>query len=593
MNVASRIHALAPPGGICISERVYDDVRNKPDIHARDLGQQSLKNVDHPIRVYSVVLDGVPIAASAPSTIAVRTWLARRLVVAGAVALVSALAIVIWRFGPLRSLMPGPSRSTPGSQTVTLAVLPFANLSASKDDEYFSDGVTDEIRGDLSKIAGLQVAARSSSFAFKDRNEDAARIAALLHVRNLLEGSVRRSPDKLRIEVELIDATSGFTIWSERYEKDMSDVFGIQSDVAKSVAQSLRVKLLPDVKARIDRRPTENLEAYNLWLQGRYYMQQFTGQSAGKAMQCYTAAIEKDPKFAQAYQGLGDAYGVASSWTIAPRTAIPRARSYYEKALQLDETLAEAHANLASWVLFPYDWDWPGAEREFKRAIALDPNSAAGHADYGLFLAYMGRLEDALPELQRARDLDPLSAETVVEIGSAFMYLREYARADEYFRQAIAMAPDYYDSYWYRGWNLICQAKTADAVPVFEKAAALAPDFTQTQMSLGEIYALAGRRAEALRILDHFKDLSTHQYVDAAAFWTIYFGLGENDSPSNGSKRDTRKEAVIWSHSRGLSTMMFAPIRGSRRFTKRWGYPHRSGMEGAENITSPTREGSA
>ena len=333
----------------------------------------------------------------------------------------------------------------------------------------------------------------------------------------------------MRIEVQLIDATNGFTLWSERYDEKMADVFQIQTDVAQSVAQSLRVKLLPAVRARLDKRPTENLEAYNLWLQGRYYLQQFTGQSAGKAMECYARAIEKDPKFAQAYEGLGVAYGIASSWTIAPRDAIPRARSNYEKALQLDETLAEAHSGLALWVLFPYDWDWPGAEREFKRAIALDPNSSVAHTGYGTFLAYLGRLEDAVLELQRARDLDPLSPDIVVDTGMAFMYRREYARADEYFRQAIAMAPDYWDSYNQLAWNLVCQAKTADAVRVFEKAAALAPDFAQTQYALGYIYAATGRRAEALRILDHFKDLSTHQYVDAIAFASIYRGLGEND----------------------------------------------------------------
>lgn len=246
-------------------------------------------------------------------------------------------------------------------------------------------------------------------------------------------------------------------------------------------------------------------------------------------MPYYTLAIEKDPKFAQAYEGLGDAYGIASSWAIAPRDAIPRARSYYEKALQLDETLPEAHAGLAFWVLFPYDWDWPGAEREFKRAIALDPNSSVAHADYGSFLGYMGRLEDALPELQRARELDPLSPDTDVDTGIAFMFGREYSRADEYFRQTIAMAPDYYWSYWNRGWNLMCQGKTAEAVPVFEKAATLAPDFVLTQMSLGTIYAKAGRRAEALRILDHLKDLSTHQNVDAGTFVSIYHNLAESD----------------------------------------------------------------
>ena len=521
VNVASRIHALAPPGGICVSEHVYDEIRNKPGMVARNLGKKNLKNVSRPIRVYALQVVGEDLSTGRMP--------GKRMAIGGIIsALIVAIAAAYFYRAQIRTAMPLRAPPANGGQA-TVAVLPLSNLSADKNDEYFSDGMADEIISQLSKIPGIQVAARTSSFVFKGKSEDAAEIARLLHVRNLLEGSVQRSAGKLRIEVQLIDATNGFTLWSERYDEKIADVFQIQTDVAESVAQSLRVKLLPAVKARLDKRPTEDLEAYNLSLQGRYYLNQFTGQSVGKAMECYTRAIEKDPKFAQAYQGLGDAYGIASSWTIAPREAIPRARSYYEKALQLDETLAEAHANLALWVLFPYDWDWPGAEREFKRAISLDPNSAPAHGGYGWFLGYMGRLEDALPELQRARDLDPLSPETVVNIGEAFMYGREYARADEYFRQAIAMAPDFYDSYLYLGWNLVCQAKTADAVLVFEKAAALAPDFTQTQMGLGFIYARAGRRAEALRILDHFKDLSTHQYVDPVAFWTIYFGLGEND----------------------------------------------------------------
>jgi adenylate cyclase len=522
VNVASRIHALAPPGGICISEHVYDEIRNKPGVRGKDLGKKQLKNVSRPIRVYALQAVGEDLSTG--------SRFGKRVAMGAIVSalLVAIVAAYVHR-AQIVTVMPLRAPATNGG-LATVAVLPLSNLSADKSDEYFSDGMTDEIIGQLSKITGIQVAARTSSFVFKGKSEDAAKIASLLHVRNLLEGSVQRNADKLRIEVQLIDATNGFTLWSERYDEKMADVFQIQSDVAQSVAQSLRVKLIPAVRARLEKRPTDNLEAYNLSLQGRYYVRQFTGQSAGKAIQCYSQAIEKDPKFAQAYQGLGDAYSNASSWTIAPRDAVPKARSYYEKALQLDETLTEAHSGLALWVLFPYDWDWPGTEREFKRAIALDPNSAAAHAGYGWYFGYLGRLEEALPELERAREIDPLSPETVVNIGEAFMYRREYARADEYFRQAIAMAPDFYDSYLQQGWNLTCQGKNAEAVPVIEKAAALAePDFTQTQMSLGGIYALTGRRAEALTILEHLKDLSIHQYVDPVAFWSIYFALGEKD----------------------------------------------------------------
>jgi adenylate cyclase len=555
VNVASRIHAVAPPGGICISEHVYDEIRNKHGMRAKDLGKKQLKNVSRPIRVYALQVVGDDLSAG--------SRVGKRVAIGAIVSalIVAIVATYVYR-AQIRTVMPLRAPAANGGPA-TIAVLPLSNLSADKNDEYFSDGMTDEIIGQLSKITGIQVAARTSSFVFKGKSEDAAKIAGLLHVRNLLEGSVQRSASKLRIEVQLIDASNGYTLWSDRYDKQMSDVFEIQSEVAESVAQNLRVKLLPAVRARLDQRPTENLEAYNLWLQGRYYVQQFTGQSALKAIQCYTRAIEIDPKFAQAYQGLGDAYGTASGWTIAPRDGAPKARSYYEKALQLDDTLAEAHANLALQVLFYYDWDWPGAEREFKRAIALDPNSAVAHFDYGYFLADMGRLEDALPELQRARELDPLSAETVDQIGIAFMYRREYARADEYFRQAIAMAPDYYNSYLNLGWNLMCQAKTAEALPVFETAASLAPDFTPTQMSLGSVYAHAGRRAESLKIIDHFKDLSTHQYVDEVAFWSIYFSLGENDLAFKWLEKGYADRSGYMT---GLNLPTYDPVRSDPRF---------------------------
>ncbi len=243
VNVASRIHALAPPGGICVSEHVYDEIRNKPGVVARNLGKKNLKNVSRPIRVYALQVVGEDLTTGSK--------LGKRFATG---AIISALTVAIvaayvYR-AQIRTVMPLRAPAANGGQA-TVAVLPLSNLSADKNDEYFSDGMADEIIGQLSKIPGIQVAARTSSFVFKGKSEDAAKIASLLHVRNLLEGSVQRSAGKLRIEVQLIDATNGFTLWSERYDEKMADVFQIQSDVAQNVAQSLRVKLLPELRARL------------------------------------------------------------------------------------------------------------------------------------------------------------------------------------------------------------------------------------------------------------------------------------------------------------------------------------------------------
>jgi adenylate cyclase len=528
VNVASRIHALAPPGAICVSEHVYDEIRNKPAMAARYLGRKRLKNVSRPIGVYILSGGGSDSATVAEASLWARV--ARRSAVLAGIGALLLTAVAVeyfrwWRIPKLPSWPPAPAIVQAARATV--AVLPFANMSASKDDEYFSDGVTDEIRGDLSKIGGLQVAARSSSFAFKGQNEDARKIARLLHVRNLLEGSVRRSADRVRIEVELIDASSGFALWSERYDEQMADVFRIQSTVAENVAEKLKVRLLAGEKQRVEKRPTDNLKAYSLYLQGNYYMSQWSEESAAKAMERFGSAIEKDPAFAQAYAGLGAAYALASDWTMAPRDAMPKARAYEEKALAIDPDLAEAHTWLGI-VLFQYDWDWPGAERELKQALSLDPGSAGAHGGYGFFLSERHRYDEALPELERARKLDPLWPEHLVRMGGLFTNRRDYDRADQYFRQAIDMAPDYYDAYLYRGWNTYCHRGAAAAVADFEKAASL-DDFTQTEIALGDVYARVGRRAEAVRILDRFRQRSAHRYVPAIALFGIYWGLGDKD----------------------------------------------------------------
>src|SRR5215472_8346250 len=527
VNVASRIHALASPGGICISERVYDDVRNKPEIQVRDLGQKTLKNVVRPIRVYMLEDAG---------GLSRRPWELGNgrsvFAVCFAAVALSILAIGAYAYrDAIRSAL-APRLVEAGKPTV--AVLPFANLSGSKDDEYFSDGVSDEVRSDLTKIAGLQVTARTSSYAFKGQNEDVRKIARLLSVRNVLEGSVRRSTDRVRIEVELIDATSGFSLWSETYDREMADVFAIQSDIAQGVAYNLRVTLLPGEKARVERKPTDNLEAYNLYLRGVYDSELAGGSGTGgspmKAIDSFSAAIAKDPNFAAAYVMRAGAYGLAGLFTLPQRESVSKVKADVERALALNETNGEAHAILAFYVYFLYQWDWPAAEREFQVALKLNPDHPLIHFCYGYYLSALGRFDDSLREKLRARELDPQNPIWVGMTGDTFFNARKYDQALPYYQQQMAMAPDFSWGNWARGWTLLKLKGDRGAFVRDEEQAVALADVPQNQSALAYAYTLAGRSDEARRILrQKFEEASKRQYVDPGYFALTYFALGDKD----------------------------------------------------------------
>jgi adenylate cyclase len=526
VNVASRIHALAPPGGICISERVYDDIRNKPGMQVKDLGRPTLKNVARPIRIFELQID-----ATADEPPYSRWRISRRTTIGASMMLVAFIAIFLGY--PYRSqLMPsrtmrGRSDSVPsGGGKATVAVLPFANLSADQNDEYFSDGMTDEIMGQLSKIAGLQVAARSSSFQFKNKNEDATKVGGMLHVGHLLEGSVRRSAGRIRIEVELIDAASGFTLWSERYDEQPADVFEIQTAVAQRVAEKLRVNLLANERERLERKPTANLEAYNQYLLGRFYFAQFSEEGWTKAIECYSRAVQLDPNFALAYEALGEAYGMASSFTLPPREATPKAKASIERALALDDTLGGAHGAMAYDVLYSYDWNWPAAEREFKRALELDPSNAQTHGEYGEFLTSMSRFDEALKERFLARDLDPLQAQSLVGIARVYREARQYDKAMDWLGRAIEMTPGSWAGYQIRATIFDLKGDMAGALRDAAKADSLAHS-PFTKSLLGGLQARTGRRDEALKILAELKQLAARRYVDPICFVDVYFSVGD------------------------------------------------------------------
>src|SRR5262245_1006561 len=373
VNLASRIQGVADPGGICISRPVFDQVRNKVDVPLVPLRSAQLKNVQVPMEVFRVASSSQAATAASPTRRAVRR--------AAALLVAATVAAGVWGLWAQRE------RRTTGSDRPmpSIAVLPFVNMSASAENEYLSDGISEEITGVLSRIAGLRVAARTSAFVFKGRNEDIENIGRQLHVGTVLEGSVQRAGNRLRITAQLIDAGNGYHLWSDTYDRDVADVFAIQSDVAERVAEALEVELGMETREQIRRPPTQNVEAYQLYLKGRYYTSRYTREAMAKGMEYFQQAIALDPSYALAYTGLGYYYAVSDDAPLPPREAITKMREAAEKAVAIDPTLGDAHGQLAA-VRWWWDWDAAAAEREYRRAIELQEQSVLTHGLFALFL---------------------------------------------------------------------------------------------------------------------------------------------------------------------------------------------------------------
>src|SRR5437870_4572932 len=429
----------------------------------------------------------------------------------------------------------------------SIAVLPFVNMSADKNDEYLSDGVSEELITALSKITGLQVKARTSSFAFKGKNEDIQKIGELLHVSHLLEGSVAKAGNKLRITAQLIQASDGNHLWSETYDRDMQDIFAVRSEVAQKVAAILKVRLLGEDKKQLDKKPTENLEAYNLYRQGRYYGDQVSEEGIKKAIPFFEQAIQKDPRFALAYAGMADSYVAAADAFIAPREAFSKAKEAALKAIELDDTLAEAHTSLGL-LHYHYDWDWAAAEKEFKRALVLNPQSAWSYALYAQFLGGMGRVDEANEQGRRALEIDPLSVTARWCLGWAFL---NAGRSDEAIEQISKAMERNRNSAWARpfwGRAYLTKGMQKRSIDEMETARRDGPDDVFVLALLGYGYAVTGRPADALKVLQRFDEMEKHRYVSRAARVYVYAGLGDKDKAFEWLEKayQERSDALAW-----------------------------------------------
>lgn len=418
--------------------------------------------------------------------------------------------------------------SVPQTKIESIAVLPFVNQSGSADTEYLSDGMTETLISSLSQLSNLNVKARSSVFRYKGANTDLRQIASELNVQAILSGRVVERGNDLSLYVELVEVTGDKVIWSQTYNRPMSNLVSLQSEVARDVSNNLRTKLSGADEQKLAKNYTANIEAYQLYLKGMYEWKKHTQEDLQKSIEYFNQAVEKDPNYALAYFGLSGSYGVLGNNYLPPNEAFPKAKAYAAKALELNETLAEAHAAMGAVRLY-YDWDWAEAEKELKRGQTLDPNSADAHHLYGDRLEIMGRFDEAKAERKRALELDPLSPISNMAFGATLYFARQNDEAIAQFENTINLEPRFVDTYFFLGQAYEQKKMYAQAIATYQKGTAQAERNSWLIAALGHAYALSGERDKAQQSLAELRKMSHRQYISPYLFAVVYAGLGDKE----------------------------------------------------------------
>ena len=483
VNIASRIEPLAEPDGICISEEVYDQVRNKVNCPIENLGPRQLKNIDYPIDVHRV----------------------------------------LWKKDETATLSLDKKR---------IAVLPFLNISPDPKDEYFADGLTEELIARLSMISGLKVIARTSIMGYRGTTKSVREIGKELESGSVLEGSVRKAADRLRVTAQLIDATTQEHLWVQNYDRQLEDVFAIQTEVAQNVADALKTQLLDEERQRIEKKPTGNISAYTLYLKGRYLWNERNRESLEKATKYFEEAIKREPEFALAYSGIADSYIVlVDHGYLAPSEGYAKAKSAAMKALDIDDTVAEAHTSLANTL--SYHGDWTRAEEEFTKALRINSNYATGHHWYSIHLGMLGRLEEGTTELKIAEELDPLSPMIHSYGGLLYLAARQYDMAMKELDTALELDPNFVPAHANRIDVYLAKSMYEEALAEMERVLPFfQPLSTAMKAEVGSVYAIVGRTEEAKLILRECEEVSAHEPagdVNPQALAIIHYKLGNKD----------------------------------------------------------------
>lgn len=411
----------------------------------------------------------------------------------------------------------------------SLAVLPFTNVNADPNTEYLSDGITESLINSLSQLPSVKVRSRNSVFQYKGREIDLQKVGRELDVRAILTGRVEHHGDDLSITVELIDTKDDSHIWGEHYARKLSDLTTLQEELSRDITDKLRLQLSGEEQRQLVKNYATNSEAYQLYLQGRYYWNKRTGEGLQKGIEYFQQAIEKDRNYAPAYSGLADCYWLLNVYNVGPATeSKQKAREAATRALQLDETLAEAHASLAS-ISYRYDWNWREAEEQFKRAIQLKPDYATAHQWYSAMLAAEGHFDEANKEAQRAHELEPFSLTINSDVGRHLYYARQFEQALATHRKTLEMDGNYERAHRELGYVLVQMGQHAEAVSEFQRALALDKDSLNALAGLGYAYAASGQKKQAQQVLDQLKEQAGRRYVSPYYLAVVFAGLGERE----------------------------------------------------------------
>jgi TolB-like protein/DNA-binding winged helix-turn-helix (wHTH) protein/Tfp pilus assembly protein PilF len=446
----------------------------------------------------------------------------------------------------------------------SLAVLPLQNLSGDPSQEYLADGLTEALVTDLAQLRALRVISRTSSMRYKDTQKSLPEIARELNVDGIVEGSVLRSGERVRITVQLIQAGKDEHIWANTYEGDLRDILGLQNVAAREVAQEIRVRLTPEEAQRLVNVRLIDPVAHEAYLKGRYVLNQRTPESTKKSVAYFQQAVRQDPQYASAYLALGEAYALLATNVIAaPQGSVPKARKAAQRALELDPGLGEAYGTLA-FLEFFYDWDFPGSEQQFRRAIELSPNYATAHQWYGLLLMAEKRFDEAAHEFATALEIDPLSLMTSADLGQVYFYSGRFDQTIEQTRKILEINPDFAPAHDLQAMAYEQKGMYKEAMVEFQKYSELSGGGFDSKMHLAHFYAVTGKHDEARKLLDELENPPSGEFVSPYDVASVYAGLGEKDKALHWLDRAHNERAAMIPFA-GIDPLL-NPLRGDPRF---------------------------